>query len=58
MTILNNSKLQRLAQMTKTEEDFIKEAMRFWHWYMTPEMRWWTKEHLRKFYSETKGISK
>jgi hypothetical protein len=50
--IIEKRRLDRLAQITNSEDEFLKESIRFWHWYMTPEMRMWTRDHLRRFYGQ------
>lgn len=48
-------RLERLLKNVDNEEDFIHEVLRFYRWYITPELRSWTKLHLRRFYQERKG---
>lgn len=52
MINFGTNRLIRLLRLVNSEEDFIKEAVRFWRWYMTPEIRHYTREHLRRFYNE------
>jgi hypothetical protein len=52
MGFLVKSRLSYLIGLVRTEEDFIKAAMRLYHWRMRPEIRQLAREYLSNFYQE------
>jgi hypothetical protein len=58
MKLFNANRMLTLSRKVSDVDTFIKEVMRFYKWYLTPEMRFWTKEHLRGYYELNRGTIK